>query len=794
MRVVWSLLIAFLIAPTTLGAQSEKPTVKVVSVVDGPSPGFDLAQQDLTEEIETQISDRYDVVMAPTLVGDWTAESVRRKLDEAYADPTITAVFGFGHYVVAEVAARRRLPKPTILPFVTEATRQGLPRREDTSGRANLVYISEPFDITDEADKLREVAGSRTIFLLAEETEADVLPEVRDTRVKKVSAGPNVVDLLNAIPSTADGVVIAPMRRLSTDQRRRLADGLIERQIANVSVIPTWVEEGAMMTIRSVDNEKRRAQRAALALDLILEGRPASEIHVEFEDSQELLINLATARAIGVRPTFELLLEADVIEQMPEDAANRISMARAMREAIEANLDLLVARKSVESGEQSVKIDRSGLLPQGVLDGGFIQRDADRIQPGGLVTERQGTYTARATQNIYSEAQWTRFASQRFFQESREYGYFVDVLDIMLVAGVAYVGVLRAEAQERVQRNNIRLTRDYLELARLRLEVGVANASELYRWQITLAENQRSVVDARAFVAQSKIELNRVLNRPSETPVQPNDFPREADGTVMPPDDPIGLFMADPYSFKLLRAFMVREGLRNSPEAREIEKQKDAQLRIRAGRSRELWLPEFFVEGGVQHDFWRDGVGSESIDLVIELPDGTPLSFPGPDKFGWDIGIFLSIPLSRGGSKVAEMRQAAILVEQLTAEFARVEQNIDVGVRTELYNAAAALASVGLTRRAAKAAADNLGLVTDLYRRGKVDIITLTDAQTQSLIADLAAVDAVYDYAIAILFVNREAGHFRNLDTAEARRDFASRLNAFITAGERVPPAAISIP
>lgn len=778
----------------SVGAQSTKQRVKVVSVTDGPSPSFDLAQQDLVEEIESQLSDRYEVELAPTLVGDWTADSVREKLDQAYADPNITAVFGFGHLVVADVASRKRLPKPTILPFVTEATRQGLPRRGDTSGRRNLAYISEDFDITDEADRLRQVAGSRTIVLLAEQSEIDIIPEVRDTRVKTVSAEPLVASLLNAIPNTADGVVLAPMRRLTTDQQRRLADGLIQRQVASISVTPTWVDLGVMMTIRSVDNERRRAQRAALALDLILEGRPAGEIHVDFEDSPEMLINLATARAIGVRPTFEILLEADVIDQVPEEAMNRISMSEAMREAIDANLDLLISERFVESGVEGVKIDRGPLLPQGSLDGGFIQRDPERVQPGGLVTERQGTYTARASQSLYSEAAWTRFKSRKYFQEGREYGYFADVLDVMLQAGVAYVGVLRAEAQERIQRKNIQLTRDYLELARLRLEVGVANASELYRWQITLAENQRSVVDARAFVAQTKIELNRVLNRPSESPIQPNDLPREEDGTVAPPKDPIGTYMGDPFSFKLLRAFMVREGLRNSPEARQIEKRKDGQMRIREGRSRELWLPEFFVEGGVQHDFWRGGEGSDPIDFEFTLPDGTEIGFPGPDKFGWDVGLFLSIPLSRGGSKVAEMRQAGILVERLTAQYARVEQQIDVGVRTELYNAAAANANVTLTRKAAKAASDNLYLVTDLYRRGKVDIITLTDAQTQSLIADLAAVDAVYDYMIALLFVNREAGHFRNLDTPEARQDFADRLNEFVARGEAVPPAVISIP
>jgi len=51
-------------------------------------------------------------------------------------------------------------------------------------------------------------------------------------------------------------------------------------------------------------------------------------------------------------------------------------------------------------------------------------------------------------------------------------------------------------------------------------------------------------------------------------------------------------------------------------------------------------------------------------------------------------------------------------------------------------------------------------------------------------VADLGAANAVYDYVVASLFVNREAGHFRNLDTPKAQQDFAQRLNAFVMAAE----------
>ena len=778
MRLLCVSLVALLITPALSHAQAEKTRVEVTAVLDGPSPVFDAAIDDLSKEIRTQLSDRFEVIFVPlSSEGDWTPAGVQRQLDEAFSHPGVTVVFGFGHLTVQAVAARKNLPKPTILPFVMDGRKQGLPRTGDVSGRRNLTYITEELDVSEEAAWLRKVAGSKHIVVLAEESLREMLPAVMgDSSISIAIAEPSVEALLASIPSSADGVIVTPMRQLSIEDRVRLLDGITKRRLPNIAVGPSWLEHGAMMSIRSPNNAARRAQRAALNLDLILEGRPASQIHIDFEERLELQLNLDAARAVGVRPTYEVLLEADTMQEAEADEENRVDMGIAMLEAVDQNLELLVSEKIVEAGEEGVKRERGPLLPQGQLQVGATYRDPDRIVPGGQLAEWQGSTLARASQSIYSAEAWMRFRSRQLRQEGREYGYFSDVLDIMLQAGVGYVAVLRSEAQVRIQRKNIQLTREYLELARMRLEVGVANASELYRWQVTLADNQSAVVDARALVGQTKIELNRVLNRPSERPIAPIDLPVDEAGRARPPEDPIGKYMLDPWSFERLRDFMVREGLRNSPTAREIEARKAAQERIEKGRTLELWLPEFAVEGGIQHDFWRAGEGSTT--------PPNPFGIPQPDKFGWDVGLYLAIPLSRGGAGVANIRESARLVEGLAAEYARIEQNIDTGVRTELYNAGAAMATVSLTRKAAEAAAKNLVLVTDLYRRGKVDIITLVDAQTQSLVADLGSVNAVYDYLVALLFVNREISHFRNLDTDQAQQDFSRRLNAFVLAAE----------
>ncbi|UCF45674.1 MAG: hypothetical protein JSU89_00425, partial [Myxococcales bacterium] len=210
MRLLCLFLFALLVVPASLDAQAEKPVVRVTAVLDGPSPVFDQAIDNLSREIRSQLSDRYTVELVElTVPGDWTPQGVERQLDAAYSDADISVVFGFGHLTVWAVAKRKNLPKPTILPYVLEARSQGLPKRGDVSGRKNLSYITEDFDITDEADMLRKVAGSKRVVLLAEQSQEAVLSSViQKEGLEVVVAEPSVEALIAAIPPTADGVVM----------------------------------------------------------------------------------------------------------------------------------------------------------------------------------------------------------------------------------------------------------------------------------------------------------------------------------------------------------------------------------------------------------------------------------------------------------------------------------------------------------------------------------------------------------------------------------------------------------
>ena len=131
-------------------------------------------------------------------------------------------------------------------------------------------------------------------------------------------------------------------------------------------------------------------------------------------------------------------------------------------------------------------------------------------------------------------------------------------------------------------------------------------------------------------------------------------------------------------------------------------------------------------------------------------------------------------------------------MDRLRADRAIIAQRLEQDVRAALHQAGFSFANIALTSDAAEASARNLELVTDLYQRGAADIIQLVDAQNQALGAALAAANALYDFLIDALRVQRASGAFSLEGTQEERDDFIQRLDAF--AQKRKRTGTISTP
>jgi outer membrane protein TolC len=467
-----------------------------------------------------------------------------------------------------------------------------------------------------------------------------------------------------------------------------------------------------------------------------------------------------------VSPPFELIIEAVLVEDLMPSAGERVDLEAVMVEAQAGNRDIAAGESAVAAGQEQVSIARSTLLPRIDLglDGSIIDEDAAEFFPA--TSEREFSGNAGLTQIIWSDRAWAGYSIEKHLQQARVGELDRVRLDVGLDAATAYIDVLRAQTRLQIQRQNLAASRANLERAEVRVAVGDANRSELYRWQSKISGEQTQLVNIGVARRQAIFELNRVLNRSLEDPIALVDATIDDQFQIVV-DERIDGFIDDPTSLDILREFLVQKAYTTSPELQQFDALILGAERAHTAATRSFWSPEIGIVGGVGHVFSRSGAGSD-----ISSP-------PEPDDTSWLVGAFLTLPLLEGGARLAESSRTTHEVYRLRREREATAQSVEQSVRSAVYDVAASRLAITLLRRAAEAARNNLDLVADTYTQGRVSLVDLIDAQTNALNADLGAADAVNDYLLDLMRVERAMGQFMFFVSAEDREVWIQELEQF---------------
>jgi outer membrane protein TolC/ABC-type uncharacterized transport system substrate-binding protein len=782
------LLLAALLVPSIHEASAQNREVRIGVVSDGPWEGGEAIGEAFIREILDLTLGEFDVrfPQEKSLEADWTPAGVRSALDQLLADPEVDLVLAFGVLVASDAAQRRDMPKPVIAPFVLDADIEGLPRRDGASGVKNFNYLQSTLSTARQFEVFRELAPFKRLALLGADVFLNVAPAVEQRVREAIQAlgaeavvlpvGDSADEALGRIPANVDAVFLAPLVHLKLTEYDGLIAGLNKRRLPTFSHVGRDdVERGVLAGISDSWSYDRRARRVALNVQRILLGEDAGTLPVTFPEREQLYINMSTARAIDVYPSFSLATVAQLLEEERTDIPRQLSLRRVVDEAVAVNLDLAVAERLVSSGSQDVGKARSALLPQIHVSALGTLIDRDRADASfGTVGRRTLTPSATVSQLIYSEPVRANLDIQRDLQRVRELDRDSVNLDIRQQAATAYLNVLRAKTFERIQRSNLDLTRSNLDLARARREVGYSGPADVYRWESAIATDRRRVIQANSQRNVAEIALNRLLHQPLELP-----FGTEEIGL----EDPALRFVQEelyPYAsslgrFRVFREFMVAEALAAYPELQGLDAAIAARERSLRARERAFFAPEVALQGDVSRAFKG---GTRSPSFGAGLPDLSS-AFPQQDDFNWSVGLSVSFPLWTSGFKTAARDQERDELERLRLERRATRERVEQRLRSALHLAGGSFAGIDLAQEAAEAARRNLELTTAAYSRGTVPILDLLDAQNAALRAEEASANAIYDFLIDFMEVERASGRFHIFESAETRREWLERVDRF---------------
>lgn len=770
--------------PRLLAQADVRQTVTIGMVLDGPPLRYaDLADLIRTETLTLLRRDfEAEIPDEKILTGDWTVPGIRAALERLLADPEVSIIIAAGPIAGHVASTFGDLPKPLVAPFVVDRRLQDLPRAGDATGVRNFVYVSRP-EPEDFGAFLEVTTFARPAILVSRPLAVaiDDLPGRARESLEALGLDPAIVTVDSTVGGTLeelaagafDAVYVLPLGHIPEDEFDRLVEGLIELGLPSFS----WfgereVQRGILTGTKPAGFGLQIARLTAFHVQRIVRGVPAGTLAVTYVPQDRISINMATARQIGVYPPWKILTEAVLVADEWRPTDRRLSFESAMREALAANRDVAAGERFVAAGAKNVRIATSDLLPQLNLSATAGVIDEDRAAGSlGTLAERRLTGAAELSQIIYSDRAWAARSIEESIQASREQNLETLRLDVAFEAAAAYLDVLRRKTVERIQRENLSLTRANLELARIRAQTGAASPGEVYRWENEIAVNRQAVIEAVAVRNIAEIELNRLLNRPLEETFATTEEELDDLGLRDGPQSLMG-YMDNPWRFRVFREFMAQEALAASPELRSIDAEIEAQNRELTRASRSLWLPEFDLSATVWRFLAEDGAGAD-FEGVPGLPDET---FAQVDDVLWSVALRGRYPLFNGTRRFAEIGRATESLANLNFERESLEQRVDQRLRASLHLLGASQANVGLSREAAAAAGRNYTLVRDSYSRGVASILDLLDAQNTSLVSDLDAVSVFYGYLIDLMRTQRAAGTF-DYFASEADRDaFLQRL------------------
>jgi putative tryptophan/tyrosine transport system substrate-binding protein len=116
-----------------------------------------------------------------------------------------------------------------------------------------------------------------------------------------------------AITTERAGAVIVLTDTMLQNHRTRITDHAARRRLPTVSGQSDYVEAGGLLTYGPSLSDSFR--RAATDVDKILKGAKAADLPVEQPTKFELVINLKTAKALGLTIPQALLQRADHVIQ-----------------------------------------------------------------------------------------------------------------------------------------------------------------------------------------------------------------------------------------------------------------------------------------------------------------------------------------------------------------------------------------------------------------------------------------------------------------------------------------------
>ncbi|MEM8507878.1 MAG: TolC family protein [Bacteroidota bacterium] len=776
-NLLWLLLLL-----TTLAVAQNKPTVSIGVLVDSRSSKILPLYEQLKNEVKAVVGEDATVVFPEEslLFSDFSLETAQRNYDQLITDDTVDLIIAFGAINNQIVSKQTVHPKPTILFGAVNRDYNYIDLDKTSSGIENFTYLIASESFQEDLKTFKELTDFQNLGVAMEASLIEILP-VSETFDKiaeeleinyKLLPFTTISDITNTLEGL-DAIYMAGGFFLTREENQQLARAFIDNKLPSFSTNgPDDVVDGMLATTRSNDDLDQFFRRIALTVEAYISGAELSELDVYIEYTPRLTMNFNTADAVEVPIKYSLINKTDFVGD-PKNvlAEKRYNLINVIEETIARNLSLQSNQKDVDLTQQDVRTAWSNYLPDVTASGTGTYVDPDLAEvSNGQNPEFSTSGAITLNQTLYSEAANANITIQKKLQQAEQENFNASQLDAILDASTAYFNILILKANTAIQLRNLNLTQTNLKIAEQNFDAGESGKSDMLRFRSEMAQNQQSLIEAINQLEQGFIVLNQVLNNPLETQIDVEDVILDQGVFERYNYDELKKFLDDPKLREPFIGFLTEEAFRNAPELKSLGYNIEAVERnIRLSGTGRL-VPTVALQGSYNSVFNRSGAGSTvPPNLGFGLVDNS-----------YNASLSLSLPIFNQNTNNINKQIATIQRDQLEINKDNTELAIDANVRNGVLNLINQVSNIELSGVSEETAAEALELTQSLYSNGAVNIVQLLDAQNNYLNAQLARVNAVYNFLISSLELERSLGYFFLLNTEVENEAFRQRFFEYI--------------
>jgi outer membrane protein len=405
-----------------------------------------------------------------------------------------------------------------------------------------------------------------------------------------------------------------------------------------------------------------------------------------------------------------------------DPATSSISITRtdAERLALRNNPRITASHLLALAAGQVTRETRSGELPQiSAAITAEKAEDGSRIGAGALTDSRLYTHagTGGSLSQLITDFGHTRnlVAASKLEQKAQNQSALATGQDVLLATDQAFYRLLNAQSLLDVAKATVAARGDVQNLTSALTNSALKSDLDLNIASADLSQAQLLELDAENGVASASAALAAVLAAPADTLYHAVEDPEEA-----PPPPP------SPDSSPSINA---------SAQAQRPDLQA---LRFNAAADQ-----KFATAQQLQH---LPTISASAMGGITPVaPDG--IFIPNWYAAG---GVNLNLPLFTGFRIDAQAQEARLRQKAAEKQAQDLSDNIARDVRVAVLNAQTAFRRIAVADQFRKQTAQALELAQTRYKLGLSSIVELSQAQLQSTQAAVAAVNARYDYLLAL--------------------------------------------